>query len=415
MPMLLHQEETLDTLSSVELKRHLQKVKLIRHLYIRKEESTFDISNELAISMPTATSLIGALADDGLVEKRGRGKSLGGRKPDLYGLQNNSFFVLAVHIERAQTRVGLYDNNNRCISGIQAFSVPLSKDRTALRQIIQAMQKTIRSAGIPDEKLIGIGLSMPGLVSAEEGRNFTFLIGEDTGTIREVLEKKFRKPVFIHNDVKSTCFAELRFGKAREQKHALLLSMDWGIGLGIIMDGKLQTGASGFAGEFGHIPLVEEGIFCACGKRGCLETVASGVALSRMIKEGIAYGEHSLIDLKRKDGEIDPQIVIDAANRGDQFAINSLSSVGASLGKGIAILMQLFNPSLIILGGKMAEARQFITVPIQQSINIFCSAPLRERTAIVLSELGPDASLLGSVASVVENVLEHQIELAKQN
>jgi len=195
---------------------------------------------------------------------------------------------------------------------------------------------------------------------------------------------------------------------ARGRRDVLVLSLDWGIGLGIIMDGKLRSGITGFAGEIGHIPLVNDGALCYCGKRGCLETVASGIALARMAKEGIKSGQHSLLN-ELSDQEIDsiePQLVIDAANRGDQYAINILSEVGINLGKGISILIQLFNPELIILGGRIAEARQYITTPIQQSINKYCMAQIREKTKIALSDLGKEADIMGPVAVVMENILK---------
>jgi predicted NBD/HSP70 family sugar kinase len=252
-------------------------------------------------------------------------------------------------------------------------------------------------------------------VASEEGINYTFYTTDKAESLQQILEKKLNKPVFIQNDVKSACLAEYRFGLAHGPKNVLVISLDWGIGLGIIMDGKMRTGSSGFAGEFGHIPLVEEGILCHCGKRGCLETVASGIALARMAREGIKSGQNSFLN-ELSDAEIDqiePPIIIKAANNGDQYAINILSEIGINLGKGIAILIQLFNPELIILGGKIADAKQYITTPIQHSINTYCMTQLRERTKVTLSELGSHASLLGSVATVMENILELQINLAK--
>ena len=191
--------------------------------------------------------------------------------------------------------------------------------------------------------------------------------------------------------------------------------MDWGVGLGIIMDGKMRKGSRGFSGEIGHIPLIDEGALCYCGKKGCLETVASGIALARMAKEGIKSGQHSLLN-ELSDHEIDkiePHLVIDAANRGDQYAISILSIVGSNLGKGIATLVQLFNPEVIILGGKMAEAKQYITIPIIQSINTYSMTEIRENTQIVTSELGQDSCILGVASMVINNIFERQIRFAE--
>ncbi|WP_242923238.1 ROK family protein [Pontibacter liquoris] len=356
------------------------------------------------------------MISEGLVEKQGRGKSVGGRKPDLYGLKDNSLFVLSIDMERFKTRMAIFDNNNNNITQIHTFPITISKDLRAVGQLYEHASHLIQTSGIDTAKLMGIGISMPGLVSSGAGCNFTYLrTPPGSESLQQLLEKKFKKPVYIQNDVKSAALAEYRFGLASNRKDVLVLSMDWGIGLGVFMDGKLRGGASGFAGEFGHIPLIEDGVLCHCGKRGCLETVASGIALARMAKEGIKAGQSSLLN-KLSDQEleqIEPSVIIEAAVMGDQYAINLLSEVGMNLGKGIAILIQLFNPELIVLGGKIAEAKQFITTPIQQAINTYCMAQLRENTSIASSELGPDAGIMGSVATVMENIFESQIELAR--
>jgi predicted NBD/HSP70 family sugar kinase len=221
--------------------------------------------------------------------------------------------------------------------------------------------------------------------------------------------------VVIFNDAKSSCLAEFRFGLAKNKSNVLVISMDWGIGLGIIMGGKMHTGVSGFAGEFGHIPIVENGLLCHCGKRGCLETVASGIAMVNKAKKGLEAGQTSILNtmINNEIENLEPELIIEAANLGDQFAINVLSEIGISLGKGIAILIQIFNPELIILEGKIAEANQFITTPIQQSLNTYTMIQLKERTQISLSTLGKNSSLLGATVAVMEHIFKVQINSAK--
>lgn len=174
------------------------------------------------------------------------------------------------------------------------------------------------------------------------------------------------------------------------------------------MDGKLRKGTCGFSGELGHIPFVENGALCYCGKHGCLETIASGNALSEMAKEGILAGKNSMLNKLSKEElqRIEPAIIIDAANKGDQYAIQLLSNIGTHMGKGIAMLIQLFNPELIILSGKIAEAKQYITLPMQQAINTYCMTQIRERTTIVSSELGENSRLLGYATTGIDHFLD---------
>ncbi len=417
MKSIIVDKRFLDTLSNIERKKYLQKVRLVKLLHSEGAKSNADICRLLNISSPTSLTLINELMGEGIVEKKGKGRSVGGRKPELYSLQNKSMFVLCIEMERFKTEMAILDNNNNNITGIRSFPLQLSKDNSSIAQLFEFAENVIKSSGIDKNLLVGIGISMPGLVDSKAGKNYTYMVnGSDSKTLKDILEEKFRKPVYIQNDVKTNALAECRFGLAAGKKDVLVLLMDWGIGLGIINDGKLQTGVSGFAGEIGHIPFVNDGELCYCGKRGCLETVASGIALARMAKEGIQSGQSSLLN-RLSEGEIEqiePHMVIEAANKGDQYAINILSDVGSNLGKAIATLIQLFNPELIILGGKIADAKQYITLPIRHAINTYCMTTIREKTKIALSELGQNAGLLGSASIVMENTFERQIEMANQ-
>lgn len=409
----LIEERHIGSLNNLERKKHLQKLRIIKHLYVKGAKTNTDICTRFHISPPTAMGILNELIGEGFVEKQGQGKSVGGRKPDLYGLKDNSLFVLSIHMERLRTRMTIFDNNNNKITATQTYPLQISKDLHAVEELYSYASNLIEASGINKEKLMGVGVSMPGLVASAGGRNHTYLLTQQAGeSLQEVLEKKFGKPVYLQNDVKSATLAEYRFGLAQNRKNVLVLSMDWGLGLGIIIDGKLRTGASGFAGEFGHIPLLEDGALCHCGKRGCLETVASGIALARMAREGIKSGQSTMLRALAEE-ELEPRQIINAANEGDQYAINILAETGRYLGKGIAILIQLFNPETIILSGKIAEARQYITIPIQQSINTYCMTQLRENTTLALSDLGDDAGILGSVATVMENIFEKQIASVK--
>ncbi|WP_424492752.1 ROK family protein [Salinimicrobium sp. GXAS 041] len=415
---LLTEKDQLEKSSNVERKKQLQKIKILQNLYFQGPQTNTEICETFNISSPTSIRLLNQLIEEDWIKKDGHGKSAGGRKPDLYQLQEKSFYVVGIQLERFKIKMAFFDNNNNKIAEYADIPFKIEEEGSIVDHLYDTTNKLIKESGIDENNLLGIGISMPGLVSSREGKNFTYFIKEEESEpLEQVLKRKFNKPVYILNDAKSACLAEFNFGQASQKKNVLVISMDWGIGLGIIIEGKVQQGSSGFAGEFGHIPLIDDGLLCHCGKRGCLETVASGMALARMAKEGIKAGESSVLSqLSEKEIErIQPQTVIEAANRGDQFAINILSKVGINLGKGIAILIQLFNPELIILEGKFAEAKQFITTPIQQSINTYCMAQLREKTTISLSTLGEDSVLLGSIATVMENIFENQLRLAGAN
>jgi len=394
------------------------KHKLIKHLFNLGASSVSVLCEIMDMSTPSLLKLLIALMDEGWVEKRGYGQSIGGRKPDLYRLKDKKILILCIDIELFHTKITVIDNNYNFILDVKTIPLPISKSRTDFFSLLNVqLQEILKSAKIDHKQLIGCSVGMPGLIDAEKGENYSYFLSDSENiSLTAAFEKMLNIPVVIQNDVNGSSMAEFTHGMAKGRKNVLVLLMDWGVGLGIIMDGKLRQGTCGFSGELGHMPFVENGALCYCGKHGCLETVASGNALSEMAREGILSGKNSMLsNLPNEELErIEPALIIKAANKGDQYAIQLLSNVGTHMGKGIAVLIQLFNPELIILSGKIAGAKQYITLPMQQAINTYCMTQIREKTTIVSSELGEDSRLLGYAASGIDQFLEAFIKKAKK-
>jgi N-acetylglucosamine repressor len=400
----------IENLKGLERKNIIQKIKTIKYLYVHGSKTNADICKHLRISAPKSFSLLNELINSDLIEKQGRGISIGGRKPDLYAIKEKSLFVLSIDIGLYKTRMSIFDNRNTSITGIKTYSVKLDNNRATLDILIGYINELIEESGIDSSKLMGIGISMPGLVDSVKGINYTHL-NFGNKSIRDILIKEFNRPVFIENDAKAAALAEFRFGLAKKKKNVLVLYIDWGIGLGLILDGKLYRGSSGFAGEFSHIPMIENGLLCHCGKNGCIETVASGTAITRIAKEGIKSGRNSIINsLVNNDlDKIEIKTIVEAAHQGDQYAIGILSEMGYNLGKGIAILIQLLNPELIILGGRVSEVGQYITTPVQQSLNTYCMRQIHEKTEIKISEMEHSVGIMGAIAIFMEDIFENHL------
>lgn len=355
------------------------------------------------------------LTNKGLIEKQGRGESIGGRKPDLYGIKDDALYVLGIEMGKYKTKMSVFNGVNTNVTGIYSFPIQIDNTLETIDKLYNNASELIKNSGINPLKLIAVGISMPGLVDSRKGANYTYLNFRDK-TVKDILQAKFKLPVFIENDAKAVALAEYRFGQAKGKRDVLSIFWDWGIGLGLILDGKLYRGTHGFAGEFSHIPMVEDGILCQCGKQGCLETVASGFALSRLAIDGIRLGKTSIAHyLPEEDlDKIEARLVVDAATKGDQYAINILAEIGYNLGKGLAILIQLFNPEMVILGGRIAEAGEYITTPIQQSLNTYCMRQLKEPSSVVVSDLGQNVGIMGPVAVVMENIFEYYIKTSSK-
>ncbi len=390
----------------VEQKNNSQKRKIIKHLFLYGAMANTDLGRYVKLSTPKIISLLNELKNEGMIEELGQGNSSGGRRPNLYGNKEDAFYIVGISINIYNTTVAIFNAKNQKITGAHILPLTITHGASIVDTIVRFTENIIQEKQIAREKIWGIGIEMPGLVDSETGINKTYMVSNRP--VAEVFSKKFGMEVLIENDAKTRAFAELRFGAAQSKRNVLAIHLDWGIGLGIIVNGKLYKGRDGFAGEFGHLPMIDNGILCKCGKTGCLETIASGTAIVRMAKEGLKEKRSSLLGrlVDENPEKIDIMNVVQAANMGDQYSISMLANVGQWLGKGMAYLIQIFNPESIILGGQISEAKHFILPPIQQAIHIFCNPELGNEIEIKVSELGSQAGIQGVAALLLERILD---------
>ncbi len=390
---------------AIEEKKTWHKKHILHSLYFNGPLSNSELSRLIKLSTPKINSLLMEMITDGLVRELGRGDSSGGRRPNIYGLVDDGFYVAGITININRTIISIFNSNNQEVSGPHYFPIKMQSDLEIFRQVNEKLEQVVNESHIDRNKILVAGIELPGVINPKLGINKTYF--PQVTNLYEELRKIFGTPVYFNHDSKVRAFAEQHFGLARGKKNVLMLQADWGLGLGIIINGKLYTGKSGFSGEFGHLPIADNGVLCSCGKQGCLETIVSATAIARIAREGIKKGQSSLItELVDGDtGKIDITIVIQAANMGDQFAISLLTDTGYWLGRGIAYLIQIFNPELIIIGGRVAEASRFILAPIQQAITIFSNRDLSSDTEIKFSELGSKAGTMGIAAYALEKIL----------
>ena len=191
-------------------------------------------------------------------------------------------------------------------------------------------------------------------------------------------------------------YGEFHNGMVKEEKNVLFVNMDYGIGLGIMIDGKIYRGKSGFGGEFGHIPLFPNEIICHCGKKGCLETEASGKALIRLFKEKIEQGSTSVLVKNNKLPEnLRLYDIIQAAKNEDVLCIELIAEIGEKIGRGISVLINIFNPELVILGGILAETGDYIRLPIRSALNKYSLSLVNNDTQLHMSKLQEKAGVIG--------------------
>lgn len=399
---------SVDGNSNVGIKKAIALKRIINSLYFEGPLSNLDLGRHLLMTAPSVTGLLKELIKDGIVKPEGHGVSNGGRKPMMYGLVPDFGYILAVDMDQYNTRMAIFNMHNVKVIPETSFRLKLDNEKKTLDLLIDEIRSFIKLSDIDISKFLGIGLSIPGIVNTKLGINYTFLRTDKNKSLQSLLEDEFQIPVFIENDASILALAESRLGLAKGLDDVLVVKMHWGIGLGMILNGQIYRGHAGMAGEFSHIPLSDNEIMCQCGKQGCLETETSALVLAKLAQEGIRNGQlSSLQNMVNEDLEkIEADMVVKAAIMGDQYSVQILSQVGYKLGKGISILIHLFNPEMIILSGSLARANQFILVPIQQALNKYCIPRIQDTTKIAITSLEENAGLIGGLVLVVENIFK---------
>jgi predicted NBD/HSP70 family sugar kinase len=384
-------------------KKKLTKNLIIKELYFEEGLSCAELCIKVHKSFPMVAKLLEQLVSEDLVVESGYAPSKGGRRPLTYTLKENVMYLVSVAMDQFVTKIAIMDMQNNFVSPIEKFSLALPHNPQALSILAEKIADVIEGSGIPREKLVGVGIGMPGFVNVKKGINYSYQQAANKSITKHIADK-IGIPVFLDNDSSLTALAELRFGAARGEQNAMVVNIGWGIGLGLILNGELFRGHEGYAGEFSHIPLFLNNKLCSCGKMGCLETETSLLLIIERAKEGLSSGRLSKLgSLPFEDLEEACDALMKAVDHGDQFAVELFSKAGYNIGKGVAVLIHILNPKLIILSGRGSSAGQIWQAPIQQALNEHCIPRLYQSTTIEVSTLGIEAELIGAAALVMEN------------
>lgn len=385
-------------------KSSLYRKKIINHLYFSHTLSCAEISKKIEKSLSLTIKVLNELVAEGYVIETGHAPSSGGRRPQMYALRPDMMYTVAVAMDQFVTRLVVMDMHNSPVKNVDTLQLDLARDTSALQKLTGKIESVIADSGIEKNKIAGIGIGMPGFINAKDGINYSFLATHGAG-ITGFISSRTGLPVHIDNDSSMIGLAELKFGAACNRKNVMVINVGWGVGLGLILNKELFRGDDGFAGELSHIPLFQNGKLCSCGKSGCLETEASLTAVIEKALEGLAAGKASVLkkeQLENDTPENAANAIFDAAAKGDRFGVALLSEMGYNIGRGIAILIHLLNPGLVVLSGRGAVAGRVLQAPIQQALNEHCIPRLAANTEIVISGIGHNAQLIGSSVLVME-------------
>lgn len=383
-------------LNNIDGKNAILKQKILGLCINDGDYSIADLSKELGTSIPTITKLVGELIDEGFLEDMGKQGTNGGRRPSIYGLNPYAGYFVGIDVRRNDISIAVTNFKGQTIDLQEDMPFVLENSVASLKALCKCILDHLKKIDIDKDKVRAYGVNLSGRVNNETGYCFTYFIGEDR-PIASLLEDELQTPVFVENDSRAMTYGEYICGVANNEKNMLFLNVAWGLGMGMIIDGKLSYGKSGFSGEIGHFPLLDNDQICQCGKTGCLETGASGSALHRIIMEKLREGRSSsLSDKFNANEEITLEDIMAAVEEEDVLAIETVEEIGSTLGRAIAGLINLFNPELVVIGGRVSAAKEYLLLPIKSAIQKHSLNMINKDTTIKFSKLGKKAGPIGA-------------------
>jgi predicted NBD/HSP70 family sugar kinase len=391
--------------SGVAVKDHVRRKRIIAQLSDMEEITINEISESLNISVPKSTELLAELAKQGFVSEKGKRAEGPGRKATFYGLATDSCYFIGVEIKKYSINIGLMGFDKTIHQAQYDIPFYIEDANESLIEIVRLVQEFIDSAPVQKDRIVGMGVSISGRINVRTGDILTIYHFSDA-PVKKTLEDAFDMPVYLDNDSRSIAYGEFNFGQVDKEEEVLVLNLDYGLALGIFVNGKPVFGASGYAGELGHIPLFDNEKICFCGKKGCLETEASGRALIDWITEKIKAGSNSILAKKLETRNIiELQDVVEAVRKGDNLAIEGIGNIADKIGRGLAVVINLFNPQLIVVSGKLSAVGEPLLLPIKTSIIQHSLTLVNADTKVVLSDLYDKAGLLGTCLLVRDKIV----------
>ena len=351
---------------------------VLRTIFANESISRAEVARVTNLTRTTVSDVVSGLLEEGLVEEVGRGESIGGKSPILLSVVANSRYLIGLNLGQDKF-IGAIVNLRGEIKEMVEEPVHDDNGKTALELVYQIIDQLVRKK---INRIVGIGVGTPGLVNTREGVvvNAVNLEWQDL-PLGQLLEKKYKIPVLVLNDSQAAAIGEFVYGGVHApDENMVVINVIHGIGAGILINGRLFQGDGGVAGEIGHVVVRENGELCRCGKRGCLETVASARAVVKQMKM------KSLAD------------VVAAFNAGNAAANEVIQTAGRYLGLSLANLIATLNIQKIVLTGDMTRFGEKWLKSVSESMQAGAFSRMTEGTKLEIGTLDYRACILGASA-----------------
>jgi len=380
--------------------REFNRLRIVDFLRTNGTASRAEVARRTGLSRSTVSTLVADLQRRGLVVERAgqfAGEGQPGRPAALLELDPSAAAAVGVDFDHDKVRVAVSDLSRIVLA---EASAPYDVDHDAqgsLDLAAELVERMLQETELDRDRLLGVGVALAGPIDQDTGalHPSDVLPGWAGVDVGKELETRLNTPAYVENDANLGALAEVTLGAGRNARFAAYVSISSGIGAGIIVDGRPYRGHRGTAGEIGHFVVDSQGPICRCGNRGCLETLASGPALLRLVQAS-------------RDEELTVREMIELARDGDAGCRRAIADAGQVVGRVVAGLVNLFSPEMVVIGGDLGEAGDLLLDPLREAVRRDALPAATTELKVVAGELGERANLLGALALVLMQS-EHEV------
>jgi glucokinase-like ROK family protein len=392
---------------------------VVRLIHNQSPLSRAQLAGITGLNKSTVSSLVDELIELGLVHETGSNTGGTGRPATLLEINPQAGCIIGVELGVDFVSVAVTDILGNILWRRREDANPSDDQEKMINQTLQIVKDALTSGKRKGYKFLGLGLSTPGTVDVNKGLLiFAPNLHWHNVPFVKIFSEHTKLKVFVENDANAAAIAEHLFGTARQNQDFLFVFAGVGIGGGLFLNGKLYRGRNGYAGEIGHSPIMAEPSqnVCHCGNRGCWETHANQYSIIQRVQARLEVKRTSIVPklMAEQNAPISIPLIKQAADAGDKESIDSFTEAGRAMGQGFAGLINIFNPEKIILGGPLSIAGEYLLPAIKETVDRHAFPEINKQVEIVLSPFGPDASLIGAIAIVVDDVLSHPMKVERK-
>lgn len=393
---------------NLEYVKTLNRLNILNLIRENFEMSRQELAKRTGLTPAAISGIVRELVQMGYVNEIGLGKSSGGRRPVKLQFNPEAGYIVGAEITRKRTTLGIVDLQAKIVKIVE-LQLDMTDPKQGLLALKDSIEEIIREAGVPEEKILGAGLAFPGLI---DRNNKTIKHSPNLGEgwrdipIKALLKELITFPFFIEHNSNAAALAEYTLGRGKNVKDLVYVNLGEGFSAGVIMDDHILYGSQGYAGEMGHVVIVENGPLCNCGNKGCLESMYAVPALVRKANNELSlFQDQDLLkQIWLEKGQVTIEDIVQCANQVDSYAWQLIDQAGWYIGTGVANLINFYNPEMVVLGGILAGAGNVLMDPLAKSINSHAFPEIAKNTKVEISSIGRQAGFYGACLGAIKKL-----------